>query len=93
MIVENESSSATSNSFTHLTWTDFGQSGRVHILSRHLTEKAGVNCVRRFGKAYENLKLILVPKGYESRQLDGDVIGDFAEAIRDADVIYQKKKK
>jgi hypothetical protein len=87
MIVE------TSNTYGHITWTDFGQGGRVHILSRHLTEKAGVNCVRRFGKAYENLKLIRVPEGYESRVLDGDVIGDFAEAIRNQEVIYQKKKK
>ncbi len=85
--------------FTHITWTDFGQGGRVHVLSRHYTAEAGVNCVRRFSNAdggcsgYPHLKLVKYPEGWPADHLDGDVTGKLAEIIRNSEVIFAKKPK
>jgi hypothetical protein len=73
----------------YISWTDFGDSNRVHILREHSSRDAGVKSVKRFGKIYPNLKLVVKP--YELSSKSGDISGEMADYIRNSPVIFEVK--
>lgn len=77
-----------SNDPRRVSWTDFNEPGRVHILAVHNSERAGVNAIKRCRAIYPNLKLVAYPEGEVVKSAD-NLTGALADKIRAAEVIFE----